>query len=69
MHAVAALLLPVRTWFRLPIYTDVLGVFSGSSGDTRRPPRKLARTKTPRAMSALGRMRIRPGTDTGSKMA
>jgi hypothetical protein len=53
-HAIAASVFAVRTWVRLPIYANVLGIFSGSSGDTRHRPRKLAGIKTPRPMSTLG---------------
>jgi hypothetical protein len=58
MHAVAVPLFAMRTWFGLPIYADVLGIFSGSRRDTRYRPRKLAGIKTPRAMSPLGRIWI-----------
>jgi hypothetical protein len=61
MHAVAAALFTVRTGFRVPIYAHVLGIFSGSSGGTRRVSRKLAGIKAPRAMPTVGWMWVRSG--------
>lgn len=61
MRAFPAPLFAVRTWFRLQIYADVLGLFSASSGGARHLPRKLAGIKTPRAVSAMGWKGIRSG--------
>jgi hypothetical protein len=51
----------LRCRLRLPIYADLLDIFSGSSGDAWRPPRKLVGTQAPGALSTLGWMWVRSG--------
>src|SRR5436305_7094566 len=58
MHAFAAARFAMRTRLRLPVYADVLGIFSRSGGDAWHLPWELAGIKTPRAMSPVGRMWI-----------
>src|SRR4029077_9603394 len=54
VHALAISAFAVRS--RLQIYADLFGIFFGSSGDSWRSLRKLARIEAPRSMPTVGRI-------------
>ena len=62
VDAFAAAFAARRAVHRLPVSSDLLGVFSRSGGTPRRAPRELARAQTPRALPALGRAGGGPGS-------
>ena len=55
MDAFAAAFAARRAVHRLPVSSDLLGVFSRGGGTPRSAARELARAQTPRALPALGR--------------
>jgi hypothetical protein len=54
VYALAVPAFAVRS--RLPIYADLFSIFFGSSGDSWRSLRKLARIEAPRSMPTVGRI-------------